>query len=67
MTNYGEQPQFSYPPRQRWVRDVQAYRSARRALAVLHTHLVRGGSVMFKPTGVHSEVGQIVTQHPAPL
>ena len=38
----------AYPPRERWVRDATAYNERRRNRR--HTHLVRGGSLMFWPT-----------------
>ena len=61
VTAYEARPKMldpgAYPPRQRWVRDVTAYRDTkhdRRCSIPVHTHLVRGGSVMLQPTGIRS-------------
>ena len=44
----------AYPPLTRWVPDVPAYRTAEPPRSPPHTHLVRGGSLMFQPTRRHS-------------
>jgi hypothetical protein len=41
---------FGIPTSKRWVHDAGAYRPRRGLCGFRHTHLVRGGSVMFKPT-----------------